>query len=202
MNIWPHGLLVTGAYLLGSIPFGLLMGWLFGSGDIRKQGSGNIGATNVLRTAGKKAAFLALLLDMAKGGVAVAVGIHGFAQVPWLTPALALAAFVGHLYPVYLGFKGGKGVATALGIVLVWTPWVGLLALLTWLLVAVVTRISSLAALVAFMILPGLEYFLGNNEALLVSLIMMPIIFWRHRENILRLLQGTEPRIGKKGSAS
>ncbi|MBF0109039.1 MAG: glycerol-3-phosphate 1-O-acyltransferase PlsY [Magnetococcales bacterium] len=202
MNIWPHGMLVASAYLLGSIPFGLLMGWLFGSGDIRKQGSGNIGATNVLRTTGKKAAFLALLLDMAKGGVAVAIGIHLFPPIPGLVPALALAAFAGHLYPIYLGFSGGKGVATALGIFLAWTPVAGVSILLTWLVVAAVMKFSSLAALIAFMVLPILEYVLDKPEALMVSLIVTPAIFWRHRENISRLLHGTEPRIGKKGQTS
>lgn len=199
MNIWPHGFLVLGAYLLGSIPFGLIMGWLFGAGDIRKQGSGNIGATNVLRTTGKKAALLALLLDMAKGGVAVAIGIHWFSQTPWLIGALALAVFLGHLYPLYLGFAGGKGVATALGVFLVWIPVAGLMAVLVWLLVAAVVRISSLAALVAFLVLPGFVYFFGDAEALITCLVIVPMIVWRHRDNCVRLFRGTEPRIGKKG---
>ncbi|HIJ83157.1 MAG: acyl-phosphate glycerol-3-phosphate acyltransferase [Magnetococcales bacterium] len=199
MSYWSYGLLVVGAYLLGAVPFGLLVGRLFGAGDIRKQGSGNIGATNVLRTAGKKAALIALLLDMAKGGVAVGVGIYGFPHGPWLTPALALAVFLGHLYPVYLGFAGGKGVATALGIFLVWTPIAGFIALLLWLLVAVVMKISSLAALAAFFVLPGLVYVFGGTEALMASLMVVPMVFWRHRDNIVRLLHGTEPRIGKKG---
>ncbi|MBF0435952.1 MAG: glycerol-3-phosphate 1-O-acyltransferase PlsY [Magnetococcales bacterium] len=200
MNDWFYGGWVLGAYLLGAVPFGLLMGWLFGSGDIRRQGSGNIGATNVLRTTGKIPALLALLLDMAKGGVAVAAGLWWYGPVPWLTFWMALAAFLGHLYPVYLGFSGGKGVATALGIFLVWAPLAGLLSLLTWLLVALTAKISSLAALVAFIALPGYVYFLGNTEALLASLAIVPLVFWRHRANMVRLLQGTEPRIGKKVS--
>ncbi|HAT51162.1 MAG: glycerol-3-phosphate 1-O-acyltransferase PlsY [Nitrospirae bacterium] len=198
MSIWLFGLSVVGAYLVGSIPFGLLVGWLFGAGDIRSQGSGNIGATNVLRTTGKKAGALALLLDMAKGSLVVAVADYGLGQPPWLVLAMALAVFLGHLYPVYLGFHGGKGVATALGIFLVWTPQVGLLVAMIWLLVAVVTKISSLAALIAFLMLPGLLYFFGNTEALMASWAVVPMVFWRHRDNISRLLQGTEPRIGKK----
>ncbi|MBF0423965.1 MAG: glycerol-3-phosphate acyltransferase [Magnetococcales bacterium] len=134
MNDWLHlAPWIAGSYLLGSVPFGLLLAWLFGSGDIRKQGSGNIGATNVLRTTGKTAAVIALLLDMAKGGVAAAAGVAWFGAIPGMVFWLALAAFMGHLYPVYLKFSGGKGVATALGIFLVWTPFAGLLSILSWL---------------------------------------------------------------------
>lgn len=201
MSIGLFSLFVLGAYLVGSIPFGLLVGWLFGAGDIRRQGSGNIGATNVLRTSGKKAGALALLLDMAKGSLVVGVAVHGYGQQPWLAFAMALAVFFGHLYPVYLGFRGGKGVATALGIFLIWQPLAGLLAALVWLLVALVMKISSLAALVAFLVLPGLLYFFGNTEALMASWVVVPMVFLRHRDNIIRLLQGTEPRIGKKRAA-
>ncbi|MBF0347837.1 MAG: glycerol-3-phosphate 1-O-acyltransferase PlsY [Magnetococcales bacterium] len=200
MNQWLFAMLVLGAYLLGSIPFGLLMGWLFGAGDIRRQGSGNIGATNVLRTTGKKAAVLALFLDMAKGSVAVGVGMIRFPETPWLVPAMALAVFVGHLYPVYLGFRGGKGVATALGIFLFWTPMAGIIAAVIWLLVAFIMKISSLAALVAFLVLPGLIHLFGDFQALMASLVVVPMVFWRHRDNIVRLSKGTEPRIGKKGT--
>ncbi|MGN7614079.1 glycerol-3-phosphate 1-O-acyltransferase PlsY [Magnetococcales bacterium HHB-1] len=185
-------------YVSGAIPFGLLLGYLWGSGDIRKQGSGNIGATNVLRIAGKKAGILALLLDIGKGATAVLL-------VQWQTgnDILAgfsgLAAFLGHLFPIFLRFKGGKGVATALGITLAWTPWAGLLGIITWLTSAVIFKISSLAALLCFAIVPMSLLFLPYGALSVgLSLIMSLMIFWRHRSNIHRLIQGTEPRIGQK----
>ncbi|MBF0098915.1 MAG: glycerol-3-phosphate 1-O-acyltransferase PlsY [Magnetococcales bacterium] len=185
------------AYLLGAIPFGLLIAKLMGSGDIRQRGSGNIGATNVLRTTGKLAGALALLLDMAKGFLPVWLAKQTLGSHDPLTGAVALAAFLGHLFPIYLRFKGGKGVATALGIFLAWTPSAGLYAVLTWLFTALVTRISSLAALLAFLLLPAFLFFQDSRSAMATALCIVPVIFWRHRSNIHRLAIGSEPRIGK-----
>ncbi|WP_130470358.1 glycerol-3-phosphate 1-O-acyltransferase PlsY [Candidatus Magnetaquicoccus inordinatus] len=188
--------LVT-AYLLGAIPFGLLVARLMGSGDIRQQGSGNIGATNVLRTTGKLAGIIALLLDMAKGFLPLLLAKQSFGSHDPLTGGVALAAFLGHLYPIYLRGKGGKGVATALGIFLAWTPSAGLLAILTWLLTALFTRISSLAALLAFLLLPAFLFYQDSRSAMATALCIIPLIFWRHRSNIQRLAIGSEPRIGR-----
>ncbi|MBF0401818.1 MAG: glycerol-3-phosphate 1-O-acyltransferase PlsY [Magnetococcales bacterium] len=185
------------AYLLGAVPFGLLVARLMGAGDIRQQGSGNIGATNVLRTAGRLAGAIALLLDMLKGVLPIL-----FARL-WLGPeaplvaGIALALFLGHLYPIYLGFKGGKGVATALGIYLAWTPEAGLYAILTWLLALLIWRTSSLSALLSFLCLPAYLFFQESRAAMATALLIVPWIFWRHRANIQRLATGTEPRVGR-----
>ncbi|MEO5376887.1 MAG: glycerol-3-phosphate 1-O-acyltransferase PlsY [Magnetococcus sp. DMHC-6] len=189
-----------GSYLAGSIPFGLLMAKWVGAGDIRGQGSGNIGATNVMRVAGRKPAAVALLLDMAKGFIPVWWACRWYGGTSDLVFGVALAAFLGHLFPIFLGFKGGKGVATGLGIFLAWTPGAALAAVLIWILVAFLLRFSSLASLMAFAWLPALIFYTGSMNAVLVSAIMTPMVLWRHRSNILRLIQGTEPRIGKKGT--
>ncbi|MBF0611342.1 MAG: glycerol-3-phosphate 1-O-acyltransferase PlsY [Magnetococcales bacterium] len=196
----PVGIILAAlSYLLGAVPFGLLIAKLAGAGDIRQQGSGNIGATNVLRTAGKIPGAIALFLDMAKGALPVAVALY---YVPKETPMFALVAiapFIGHLFPVYLGFRGGKGVATALGVWLIWTPWIGLAMLGIWLAAAKIGRISSLAALAAFALLPVMLYLTGQGTIpLLTALVMVILIFWKHQQNIRRLLDGTEPRIGRK----
>ena len=182
------------AYLLGSIPFGMVMARAFGLGDLRTIGSGNIGATNVLRTGNKLAAALTLLLDAAKGAVAVLAA-------RWLAGEDAahvagLAAFVGHLFPLYLNFKGGKGVATFLGTVLALSPVVGIACCITWLIVAAITRISSLSALLsAAMSLIWVVAF-TRAEAALVITIMTILVYIRHGENIGRIRAGTEPKIG------
>ena len=183
-------------YLLGSIPFGLLITRLAGLGDVRKIGSGNIGATNVLRTGRKELAALTLLADALKGVVAVLVaGLYG----PDQAVAAGLGAFLGHLFPVWLGFKGGKGVATYLG-VLVALAWQGALAFaLAWLSVAIVTRYSSLAALVAAVVVPVALYLLNHVQAAELFTLMSVIVFFKHRANIARLFKGTETRIGAKG---
>lgn len=192
-------LLLVGAYFLGAIPFGLLLGRVFGAGDIRTQGSGNIGATNVLRTAGKVPAALALLLDMFKGAVPVWAAREWFPTDGAVVIVAAMVTFLGHLYPLYLGFKGGKGVATGLGIFLAWTPASGLIITLVWLLTAFVFRLSSLAALVAFGSLPISLYFFSERNPLIAAALITPYVFWKHRANIVRIWAGTEPRIGKRG---
>ncbi|WP_127598390.1 glycerol-3-phosphate 1-O-acyltransferase PlsY [Nitratireductor alexandrii] len=183
-------------YLLGSIPFGLLITRLAGLGDVRKIGSGNIGATNVLRTGRKGLAALTLLADALKGVVAVLVaGLYG----PDQAVAAGLGAFLGHLFPVWLGFKGGKGVATYLG-VLIALAWQGALAFaLAWLSVAFLTRYSSLAALVAAIVVPVALYLTNHVQAAELFTLMSVIVFFKHRANIARLFKGTETRIGAKG---
>jgi acyl phosphate:glycerol-3-phosphate acyltransferase len=179
-------------YLLGSIPFGLLLTKFTGQGDIRKIGSGNIGATNVLRTGKKGLAIATLLLDIAKGAAAVGIG---FLIAPWLASTAGLFALIGHLFPVWLKFKGGKGVATACGIFLAISWPVGLTAIFTWLLVAILLRYSSLAALSASILSLIAAWFFADTEVLLlVTLITIPV--WiKHRANIQRLILGTEPQI-------
>jgi len=184
------------AYLLGSVPFGIVMARLFGLGDLRKIGSGNIGATNVLRTGNKPAAFLTLVLDAGKGGIAVLVARAALGEDA--AQVAGFAAFLGHCYPVFLRFKGGKGVATFLGTLLALAWPVGLAACATWAAVAAVTRISSLSALVAAALAPVWALFLGRAEVMVLLGLLALLIFVRHAANISRLLAGTEPRIGKK----
>jgi len=188
---------ITG-YLLGSVPFGILMARAFGLGDLRKVGSGNIGATNVLRTGNRTAAALTLGLDAAKGAAAVLIArAAGLAED---AAALAgLAAFLGHLFPVWIGFRGGKGVATFLGTLLALTPLAGVAACATWLVTAAVFRISSLSALVAAALAPLYMLALGEGGALAAAL-MAALVYVRHGANIARLRAGTEPRIGAKGA--
>ncbi|MCX5736219.1 MAG: glycerol-3-phosphate 1-O-acyltransferase PlsY [candidate division NC10 bacterium] len=190
--------LVAIAYLAGSVPFGLLIARLKGNVDLRRVGSGNIGATNVLRAVGKGAAALTLIGDIGKGAAAVALA-RGLGASSRVLAAVALAAVLGHLFPLFLGFRGGKGVATTLGVVLAAMPVVGGLLLLVWLLVAVVWRYSSLAALAAAAALPALVWLLdGRPVMVLFGLAAAALIFWRHRENIGRLRHGTEGKIGQK----
>jgi len=186
-------------YLLGSVPFGMVMARLFGLGDLRAIGSGNIGATNVLRTGNKLAAFLTLVLDAGKGGIAVLLMRALLAEDAALLAGVA--AFIGHLFPVWLGFKGGKGVATFLGTMLALAPLVGVAACLTWLAVAAVTRYSSLSALVAAVSGPVWAWVLGAPQAIVVCALLAALIVERHKANISRLIAGTEPRIGRKGKA-
>jgi glycerol-3-phosphate acyltransferase PlsY len=190
--------LVGIAYLLGSVPFGLLVARLQGNVDLRRVGSGNIGATNVLRAVGKGAAAVTLLGDIGKGAAAVAMA-RGLGASSGVVAAVALGAVLGHLFPLFLGFRGGKGVATTLGVVLAAMPAVGGLLLVVWLLVATVWRYSSLAALAAAASLPGLVWLLdGRGAMLLLGGVLTLLLFWRHRENIQRLLRGTEGKIGQK----
>ncbi|WP_417254548.1 glycerol-3-phosphate 1-O-acyltransferase PlsY [Celeribacter sp.] len=185
------------AYLLGSIPFGIVMSRLFGLGDLRQIGSGNIGATNVLRTGNKLAAFLTLLGDSGKGALAVLLARYLVGEQA--AGIAGLCAMLGHLYPVFLRFKGGKGVATFLGTLLALSFPVGLLACGTWLLVAVVTRYSSLSALVAALLAPIYTAAFYHLHGALLVLVLTALIFFKHRENIARLKAGTETKIGQKG---
>ncbi|MBF0623303.1 MAG: glycerol-3-phosphate 1-O-acyltransferase PlsY [Magnetococcales bacterium] len=189
---------VVGAYLLGSVPFGLLVTLASGAGDIRTRGSGNIGATNVLRTAGRLPGALALVLDMAKGGLPVWMALEMLGEGAPGVAATAAAAFLGHLYPIFLKFRGGKGVATALGVFLAWTPLAGLGAALIWLAAARISRISSVGALAAFAGLPLLLAAQGQGHPLAMAVGIALLIFHRHRDNIRRIRAGTEPRIGQK----
>jgi glycerol-3-phosphate acyltransferase PlsY len=183
-------------YLLGSIPFGLLLTRAAGLGDVRKIGSGNIGATNVLRTGNKKLAAATLLLDALKGTVAVVIAARWSHDAAL---AAGLGAFIGHLYPIWLGFKGGKGVATYLGVLFGLSGLGALAVAVTWLLVAFVSRYSSLAALTAAVVVPIALYMIDMPQAAGLLALMSLIVFVRHRANISRLLAGTESRIGSKG---
>ncbi len=183
-------------YLLGAIPFGLLFAWLSGAGDVRKIGSGNIGATNVLRTGKKWAAAATLLCDGAKGAAAVLIARHFLA--PGAEIFAALAAVLGHLFPLWLGFKGGKGVATYLGIAFALFWPVGLLVAATWLAVAFVWRVSSLSALLAIALSPVYFFAFGQRDYVPLAVLLAALIIFMHRENIRRLLAGEEPRIGSK----
>jgi glycerol-3-phosphate acyltransferase PlsY len=193
------GWLVFG-YLCGSVPFGLLLTRAAGLGDIRAIGSGNIGATNVLRTGNKKVAVATLLFDGAKGAVAMLLAgwIAGTVAAPWTALAAGLGAVLGHLFPVWLGFRGGKGVATGLGVILAAAWPVGLVSCAAWLAGARLARISSVGALLAFAAAPLAALALGNRPVAALAALVAVLVFARHASNIRRLLAGTEPRIGKK----
>lgn len=210
-NTWRHAweyflIAFLAGYLLGSIPFGILLTRLSGAGDLRKIGSGNIGATNVLRTGRKGLALATLLLDGVKGAAAVLIAYLG-----WGSDVAVMAghgALIGHLFPVWLGFRGGKGVATALGILLASAWPTGLLACATWLLVAFLLRYSSLSALVAMALAPvyakllawadlGVETPVVFPQQAEMALIIAVLVWIRHHENIRRLITGTEPKIGE-----
>lgn len=193
---------VVCAYLLGSVSFAVLMSRAFRLPDPRTYGSHNPGATNVLRSGKKAAAALTLLGDAAKGGLAVWLAQHFMPHDYTLVALVALAVFLGHLFPIFLRFKGGKGVATALGVLLALNVWLGLAALLTWLLVALVFRLSSLAALLAAAGAPVYAWLLTlPREYVWVSGVMSLLLIWRHKRNIQNLLAGKESKIGKKSSA-
>lgn len=193
------GLLALIGYLLGSIPFGLLAAHFAGLGDIRKIGSGNIGATNVLRTGNRLAALITLIGDGGKGAVAVLIARHyagdGGAVIAGLT------SFLGHLFPVWLNFKGGKGVATFLGTNLALYFPGGLAACATWLAVAKFTRYSSLSALAAAALTPLVLLLTGRGEYSLLAGVLAALVFWKHDANIRRLIDGSEPKIGEKKPA-
>jgi glycerol-3-phosphate acyltransferase PlsY len=184
-------------YLIGTIPFGLLLTKAAGLGDIRAIGSGNIGATNVLRTGNKKLAAATLFLDGAKGAVAVLLAKY-FANDDAALMA-GLFSIIGHIFPIWLNFKGGKGVATTLGMLLALAPFTGLAACGIWLLMAAVFRYSSLSALIALLSTPFTSFLIYNNPSLsLVCAVVCALVWYTHRANIKRLLKGEEPKIGKK----
>jgi len=185
-------------YFLGSIPFGLVLSYACGYGDIRKIGSGNIGATNVLRTGNKLLAFITLICDSGKGGASVFLASLLFGTTEAMIAA-GLFAVLGHMFPLWLKFKGGKGVATTLGTYLVLAPMVGLLSCLTWLVMALAFRYSSLSALIAVALAPAYGFYFTNHIPTTLVLALIAVIVWaKHHTNIRRLLKGEEPRIGKK----
>ncbi len=199
--LWKVPLLVAlMAYLLGSIPFGLILTRLAGKGDIRSIGSGNIGATNVLRTGSKGLAAATLLLDLGKGAAAVLIARHFSPDDAQLA---AVAAMLGHLYPVWLRFRGGKGVATLMGVTLALDPVIGGIYAAVWLGALAIFRISSLGGMLAAISVPVSALLLGRINLLPLGVGLALLVLWRHRENIGRLLKGQEPRIGAgKASAS
>jgi glycerol-3-phosphate acyltransferase PlsY len=204
MELLPAMVAIVLAYLLGSVSFAVVVSRAMGLADPRSYGSGNPGATNVLRTGNRRAAVLTLIGDAAKGAVAVALATavaqrYGFGDA--VLAGVGLAAFVGHLYPVFHGFQGGKGVATAAGVLLALSPWLGLATLATWIAIAVFFRYSSLAALIAAVFAPAYYALLGGVDAVLAVLVAMgALLVWRHRANVAKLLAGTESRIGAKKS--
>lgn len=197
-NYWPVAYIVL-AYVLGSLPFAIIVSRLFGMQDPRQYGSGNPGATNVLRSGNKLAAILTLLGDAAKGWLAVWLAQHhGAGLLSSATIAtVGFAALLGHVFPLFIGFKGGKGVATAAGVFLGFSPLLALCCVLTWLVVALVSRYSSLAALCAALAAPLYALWLLDIPQALALAAMSVLVVWRHQQNIRNLLAGTEGRIGK-----
>jgi glycerol-3-phosphate acyltransferase PlsY len=190
--------LILCAFLLGSIPFGVVVAKIYGV-NLRKVGSGNIGATNVLRAMGKGPAVLTLVGDVLKGSLAVVIG-RFFFHTPFLEGIIGLSAIVGHNFSLFLRFRGGKGVATSIGVLLIYSPKVGALTVILWLMVILITRYSSLAAIVSFGVLPLGIYILDYSQGkLIISILIAFLLIFRHTDNIKRLLQGTELKIGKRG---
>jgi glycerol-3-phosphate acyltransferase PlsY len=200
LNVYTLGALALG-YLLGSIPFGLLLTSAAGLGDVRAIGSGNIGATNVLRTGHKGLAALTLLLDGLKGTAAVLIGyqLGALGGVAILASYMAgLGAFLGHVFPVWLNFRGGKGVATYIGVLLGVSWPLGLAFIAIWIVVALLTRYSSLSALVAALVVPIGALATGDRATALLSAILTALLIYKHRANIRRLASGEEPKIGAR----
>jgi acyl phosphate:glycerol-3-phosphate acyltransferase len=196
---WLALAMMVAGYLLGSIPFGIVVSKYLGATDPRTAGSHNIGFTNVLRVSGKKAGFLTLAGDLGKGWLVgwLAMQVHDHAWWAWL---IALSPIIGHLFSVFLGLRGGKGVATALGVIIGVAPWVGFSAVLVWLVTAGVWRYSSGAAITAFILLPVLAAVLrGDQQFVVFTVVVSGLILWRHKENMIRLWNGTEPKIGRRG---
>ena len=190
------GLAMLAAYLVGSIPFGLLLTKAAGLGDVRAQGSGNIGATNVLRAGGKKLGAATLLLDLLKGLAGVLIARFAFGEET--VPYAAVAAVLGHCFPVWLGFRGGKGVATNAGVAFGLGWMLGAVYAIAWLGVLAVTRISSLAGMTAVVVTAVAAWFAGESEAFIALAVVAVLVLWLHRANIGRLLKGEEPKVGSK----
>jgi glycerol-3-phosphate acyltransferase PlsY len=205
MDLLPALVAIVVAYLIGSVSFAVVVSRAMGLADPRSYGSGNPGATNVLRTGNRRAAILTLVGDAAKGAVAVLLAralASRFGFDDLTLTLVGLAAFIGHLYPVFHGFQGGKGVATAAGVLLALSPWLGLATLSTWVVVAVFLRYSSLASLVAAVFAPAFYLLLAGADRVLLALaVMSALLVWRHRRNISNLMAGTEGRIGQKKKA-
>ncbi len=180
-------------YLIGSIPFGLVFSHVFGLGDVRKIGSGNIGATNVLRTGSKLAAALTLIFDAGKGALAILITRHWFAE-PMVVMAAACVV-LGHVFPIWLKFKGGKGVATSAGLLLALAWPVGTIVILTWIATVFITRLSSLAALLAALVAPVAAIIFAQPLHVLLAIFLTLTVFLTHCANIRRLMEGTEPRV-------
>jgi acyl phosphate:glycerol-3-phosphate acyltransferase len=188
-------------YALGAIPFGLLLTRAAGLGDVRSIGSGNIGATNVLRTGKKGLAAATLILDAAKGAGAVLIAGALWAALPQATGIAAIGAFLGHLYPVWLGFKGGKGVATLIGIVLALHWQTGLILMGVWLLTFLVTRYSSVGGMAAAIAAPVSTFLFGRIDLAILLIGFALLVLWKHRKNIGRLVRGKEPKVGRSKAA-
>jgi glycerol-3-phosphate acyltransferase PlsY len=192
-------LLCLFAFLIGSVPTGQIIARARGV-DLKRSGSGNIGATNVLRTTGKWPALLTLAGDILKGVIAAAAGRHFFAGQPGYEGLVGLFAVLGHDFSIFMKFRGGKGVATSLGVLCVYAPQTCLFTTIIWIMTLLVTRYSSLGALVSFGMLPFSILLLGSKEQLPVVFVMTVLLFIKHRDNIVRLIRGTEPRVGGKPS--
>lgn len=194
--------ILVGGYFLGSIPFGILVSKCLGTVDPRTAGSRNIGFTNVLRVSGKQAGILTLAGDLGKGWLVgwLATQFAGDAWWPWL---IALSPVIGHLYSVFLGFRGGKGVATALGVMIGVSPWIGLIAVVVWLVTAGVWRYSSGAAIAVFLLLPIVAAALRPDQQFVAfTIVVSALILWKHKDNMIRLWKGTEPKIGQRREQS
>ena len=188
-------------YALGSIPFGLVLTRAAGLGDVRQIGSGNIGATNVLRTGNKRLAAATLILDAAKGAAAVLIAGALWPDLPQAEGIAAIGAFLGHLYPVWLGFKGGKGVATLIGIVLALHWPTGLVVMGVWILMLVLTRYSSVGGMIAAVAAPVSTLLFGRVDLAFLLVGFALLVLWKHRANIGRLVRGEEPKVGRSKAA-
>jgi len=198
----PDIALIIAAYLVGGIPFGLILSKWLAKRDPREFGSGNIGATNAMRTGGKAVGLLTLLADIGKGSLTVALAM-AVSDAPWLIASVAIVTFLGHIFPVYLRFRGGKGVATMFGVLLPWQPWLAVIAFVVWMLALKISHYVSLASIIAGWSLPVAAVFMGQDTpSLLACLVFAALMTQRHHENIRRLRAGTEPRTNEDLAAS
>lgn len=198
-NLFNEVMILTLAYFLGSIPFGLLISWVFKLQDPRTMGSNGTGATNVLRSGHKAAAFLTLLLDLLKGSVAVLITLM---LMPSLIHLACIVVVIGHIWPVWLGFRGGKGVATAFGALLILSFPLALVCLVSWLVIFFMTRYSSLAAILTVLFSPLYTAYLSGEKWVMTCLVLALMILWAHRKNMIRLVTGKETKVGKNSSSN